>query len=292
MRKLFELFVDLPQVIPHDPAKAREQQPWLTDEEWAYTEVAGAEFDKHMKPFRDSLLEREKWMGDTETAEQTFDKNRRRYPFWAHFILTTDFKIVEEPNSIRWSLFLEKAEHRRLEFTTVSSGVPKKRAWSETPWAEQMRARRKREAAPPIQVAEVAVSTVFIGTGSGEMFETMIFGGWQDGNRYKSATLIDAKRTHYAAVDLARKAIAYLRKHGRARRKDWVRMADYWRLAVKRGKWWALKHAIKMEQVDRRLSSIPGNAQQPQPPTLHGLLSKWMPQESIIADPLMDPPGW
>jgi hypothetical protein len=291
--KLVQMFADrvqLPQVIPHDPAKVREQQPWLTEDEHIFAEVQGQAFNEHMRPFRESLDEREAWMGGTETAEQTYDKKARRYRFWTKFIITERLEIVEEPNPIRWSMFLEKAKHRRIEFTTVSEGVPKKRLWTMTPWAEQMRARRKKEIPPPLQAAEVEVSTVFIGTCPGEMFETMIFGGWQDGTRFKNATLIDAKKCHYAAVDLAKKALAYLRKNGRARRKDWIRMSEFWRLAQQRGREWALKHLRTIEKVDRRLSSIPGRPPSPQPHTLLGLATKFLARPTLVENPLMENP--
>jgi hypothetical protein len=290
---MFEDNVEMPQVVPFDPAKVVEQQPWLTPEEHVEADIKGRMFMAHMQSFRDRLFpadeeEREAWMGDTETAEQTYRNKVRRYRFFTHFILTERLEIVEEPNPIRWSMFLEKAKHRRIECTRVSEGVPKKRLWMMTSWAAQMQARRKKERPPPLQLAEVEVSTVFIGTCPGELFETMIFGGWQDTTRFKNATLIDAKKCHYAAVDLARKAIVYLRKNGRARRKDWVRMAEFWRLAQKRGKEWALKHVRVMEKVDRRLSSIPGSPPSPQPHTLFGFAANFLARPTLVEDPLLD----
>jgi hypothetical protein len=206
--KLIQMFADrvqLPQVIPHDPSKVREQQPWLTEDEHIFAEVQGQAFNEHMRAFRESLDEREAWMGDTETAEQTYDKKARRYRFWSHFVITERMEIVEEPNPIRWSMFLEKAKHRNIEYTKVSPGEPRKWPWTQTPWSAQMEKRRKKEKPPSFHLAEVEVSTAFLGTAPGELFETMIFGGWHDCIRFKNATLIDAKKCHYAAVDLAKK---------------------------------------------------------------------------------------
>lgn len=110
-----------------------------------------------------------------------------------HWILTPKFEIVEEPNSMRWSMFMERAEHRHVGNTRLPNFK----------WLDN---------SPSIHV-----STIFCGVAPNELFETMIFGGPLDHQRWKTDTYGGAKCQHQAAIDLVRQCCNYLRRRKRGR---------------------------------------------------------------------------
>ena len=167
-------------------------------------------------------------------------------------------------------MFLERGSHRQIDYTQISSGREDRGNCKSPP---------KRE--------DVYVSTVFIGCSERELFETMILGGLLDLVKWRSATLVDAKKCHWEVVTVARQLDNHLRRHGMRLRKDWVRMAKFWRLVHRRGPYWAYKHAPAMLAAFRRLTSLPGNPTIPMGNELFEFIESFIPRPTLAKDPLL-----
>lgn len=208
------------------------------------------------------------WLTETHHAQAA---EYISFPGLVHYILTTDFRIVEEPNVIRWGIFMEQP-HRKIDLTVICKGRERQKYLLTPSWAQQHSRFR-----PPSMVEETFVSTVFLGYDKDQLFETMIFGGWLNGIMWRSTTLERAKVTHWKAADLAFRLRAYLRRHPSIW-KDWIRLNKFWELRRKRGTDWAMKHIGVMSRVEARLSRLPGYPDLPMPDTLFSLCKKWSPR--------------
>jgi hypothetical protein len=146
-------------------------------------------------PFDENTIATDQpWLTEERRADAA---EYKVYPFEGllHYILTTDFRIVEEPNVIRWGIFMEQP-HRKIDWTPICHGKERQRASFAPPnWAQQHSRVR-----PPSMVEGTFVSTVFLGYDKDQLFETMIFGGWLNGVMWRSATLEEAKKTHWKAA--------------------------------------------------------------------------------------------
>jgi len=245
-------------IIPFNEANILADQPWLTPQDELQAKVVGDEFNAKYGPPR---LE------------------EGRYSPLTHFILTPDFRIVEEPNFVRWGIFLEKGTHRVLDQTHICDGIDREHDHTMNSWASQQHRKRKRQDAPSFKTEDTRVSSVFIGTCENELFETMIFGGWLNTVCWRTSTLEDLRKAHRDAVILAHLLKRYIKKHGRRVRKDWVRLDRFWRLAHKRGRDWAIKQLPLMQRVERRLSLVPGEPLTPQGDFLSELAQTFLPRQ-------------
>ncbi len=266
----------LSHIIPFNEANVEADQPWLKPGENHHAKSVGDLFLREVTDIEPVILEHLKQRvseGDQEALTQL-------YPI-CHYILTTDFRIVQEPNFYRWGLFLERAKHRNIDRTKICEGEERDRSYFSDSWDAQQRRKRGRDT-PSFKIQEMFVSTVFIGTGEDELFETMIFGGWLNTACWRCTTLSEAKKNHWDAVTVAHQYKNYMKRRGRVARKDWVRMDQFWRLANKRGREWAVKHLSQMEGVDDRLSKIPGEPNIPQPNVLFDMVQRFLPREKIL----------
>ncbi len=242
----------LPHAIPFDEANVATDQPWLTPVELEFSEQAEENMAERM----------------AELMEGVLPEMRSLLP-GHHFILTTDYRIVEEPNFFRFGMFLDRANHRYIDKTQISTG------------------REDRGNGKSPRRGDVYVSTVFVGGSERELFETMIFGGLFNLVKWRSNTLVDAKKCHWEVVTIARELDAHLRRHGKTFRKDWVRMAKFWQLTHKRGPRWAYKHSRSMLVVFRRLTSLPGNPQIPMGNELFEFIEGFIPRRTLAKNPLL-----
>lgn len=267
----------LQHIIPYNEANVATDQPWLTAAEIAHAKFECDLFDRRfherMEPWMVEHLEQRVAEGDQQAIEQL-------HPL-CHFILTTDFRIVQEPNFLRWGIFLERGLHRIIDKTDVCAGQDRDRDFLSNSWACQQRRKRKRQEAPIFKIQQTYVSTVFIGADQHELFETMIFGGWLNTICWRTSTLEAAKKAHWSAVTLAHLLKRYIKRHGRSVRKDWVRLDRFWRLGRKRGPEWAMKHLATMQKVENRLSRVPGEPSTPQPDLLHELAQHFLPRTGV-----------
>ncbi len=263
----------MPHIIPFNEANIETDQPWLTPAEREHAKMIGLTFTREMNPDTERVimdhLEQRVNEGDQEAIN-------RLHPF-CHYILTSDFRIVQEPNFYRWGLFLERAEHRKIDKTQICDGAERERSFDLS-----FHQRRRRHDAPTYKARKIWISTVFIGTGDEELFETMIFGGWHDGACWRASKLADAKKNHWDAVTMSHHYKNYMKRHGRAARKDWIRMDRFWKLANKRDREWAIKHLDVLERVDNRLLKIPGQPNIPQPNLLFSLAQQFLPRQGIL----------
>lgn len=246
----------LPNVIPYNKANIAKDQPWLSDIDPNYFDIPyiyGCNTDIDPCVLQDLIVRADE--GDQYAYQQI-------YPF-SHFILTTDFRIVQEPNVLRWGVFLEKAEHRSIDYTTISVGRDHKRG------------------APSFKTEYVSVSTVFIGAGENELFETRIFGGPLDGAHWRHQTLIDSKTRHWKIVKTARSLNRYMKRHGRSFRKDWLRLQKIHQFSSIRGFGWLSKHVDVLENLYIRLGRVPGHPQIPQPNIVCAMIQIFVPRESL-----------
>jgi hypothetical protein len=253
----------LSHIIPFNEANVVTDQPWLTPEDHAHANAVNTDFLQKVHG------DMEGWMVEhlEEMASQGDQQAIGQLTPFCHYILTTDFRIVQEPNFMRWGIFLERGMHRIIDKTNICAGQDRERC-DFSSWAAQQRHKRKRMDAPSFKIEETYVSTVFIGTCDDELFETMIFGGWLNTIRWKTSTLEAAKKAHWSAVTLAHLLKRYIKRHGRSVRKDWVRLSRFWHLARKRGPQWAMKHIVTMQKVEDRLGRVPGGPVMPQPDLL------------------------
>jgi hypothetical protein len=265
-------------IIPYNEANVVTDQPWLTAGELEQAKVAGELFNRSLNDRMESWmvehLEQRVAEGDQQAIEAL-------HPL-CHYILTTDFRVVQEPNYLRWGIFLERGLHRIIDKTDICAGQDRDRC-DFTSWAAQQRHKRKRQDAPTFKTEETYVSTVFIGADQHELFETMIFGGWLNTICWRNCTLEAAKKAHWSAVTLAHLLKRYIKRHGRSVRKDWVRLDRFWHLARKRGPEWALKHVPTMQKVENRLSRVPGQPSTPQPDFLSELAEHFVPRRGVPA---------
>ena len=257
----------LSHVISYNKANVATDQPWLADVDF---DVTGT--------FEDFIMENIGQRGDVEECvaldlmaradegdRYAFD---RLYPF-CHFILTEDYRIVEEPNFLRWCIFLEKATHRQIDKTEICSGSKRPDPFE------------RHSDAPSFKPQETAVSTVFIGTGPNELFETMTFGGPLGGTMWRHQTLIDAKTRHWKAVELAHKLNSYMKRHGKSFRKDWLRLEKMYKFSNTRGFSWLSKHIDIFESLHKRLYRAPGPPPIPQPDLVRQLAQMFVPRKSL-----------
>ncbi len=263
----------MPHIILFNEANVETDQPWITPAEREHAKLVGDMFTHEMYPGIEKVIVDHLEQRVSEGDQKAID---RLHPF-CHYILTEDFRIVQEPNFYRWGMFLERAKHRIIGRTDICDGIERDRDYFSNSWARQHR--RKWRDAPSCKPHAMWVSTVFIGTGDDELFETMIFGGWLDSIRWKTSTLGEAKKNHQGAVMVSRQHKNYMKHHGRSARKDWIRMAKFWELGRKRGTEWALKHLSVMQQVENRLSKIPGDPETPQPDNFSELVRHILPRE-------------
>jgi hypothetical protein len=100
-----------------------------------------------------------------------------------HYVLDDEHRLVEEPDSSAWNAWYENDANRIVDWTQITS--------------------------------EVTVSTIFLGFNLNfslsrhrkpALFETMIFGGALDHDRWRYATWDEAQAGHKAAVRKARAA--------------------------------------------------------------------------------------
>ncbi len=248
-------------IVPFNEANVLANQPWLTPQDELQAKVVGDEFNaKYGSPRLEP----------------------GRYSPLTHFILTPDFRIVQEPNFLRWGIFLERGLHRIIDKTDICAGKDRDRCDFDS-WAAQQRHKRRRQEAPSFKIEETYVSTVFIGAHENELFETMIFGGWLNTTCWRSVTLEAAKKNHWAAVTLAHLLKRYIKRHGRSVRKDWVRLERFWRLGRKRGREWAVKHLPAVQRATDRLCRVPGSLSLPQPDLLSELAEHFLPRTGVPA---------
>jgi hypothetical protein len=266
-------------IVPYDEANVATDQPWLTPEDHAAASAINTVYlqQRHedMEQWMVEHLEERASDGDQEAISKL-------WPF-CHYILTTDFRIVQEPNCVRWGIFLERGLHRVIDRTDICAGVERDREYRSNSWAAQQRHKRKHPNAPRFKIEETYVSTVFIGTGDEELFETMIFGGWLDMIRWKTSTLESAKKAHWSAVTLAHLLKRYIKRHGKSVRKDWIRLDRFWELARKRDAQWVLKHIDTLMKIDGRLGRVPGHPVIPQADQFVELAQQFVARRGIPA---------
>jgi hypothetical protein len=260
------------QIIPFNEANILTDQPWLTENDRAQIAALDMTYNQEL---------REKFGPDVSAmfSDNVGEKSHERMLSFHHFILTPDFRVVEEPNCLRWGIFLERGTHRVIEQTKICDGSDREFDYSMNSWASQQRRKRKRQEYPSFKIEETRVSSVFIGTCERELFETMIFGGWLNNICWRSSTLEDVRKAHRDAINLAHLLKRYIKKHGKRVRKDWVRMYRFWRLANKRGRPWAIKQSPVMQRVDRRLGLVPGEPSTPQGDFLLELAQIFIPRQ-------------
>jgi hypothetical protein len=246
----------LPHIIPYNKANVAKDQPWLSDVDPNYLDmldIFGYNTDIEPCVLQDLITRADE--GDQYAYQQI-------YPL-SHFILTTDYRIVQEPNVLRWGVFLEKAEHRSIDITTISVG------------------RDHKHGTPSFKTEYVCVSTVFIGASENELFETRIFGGPLDGACWRHKTLIDSKTKHWKIVQTVRSLNRHMKRHGKSFRKDWLRLQKVHRLASIRGFGWLSKHVDVLENLYIRLGRVPGRPQVPQPNIMRTMIQIFIPRESL-----------
>ena len=178
----------LPHITPYNKANVAKDQPWLENVEGDYVDV----FERHMIGHWARCADVEEYLlADLIARADEGDQAAYEllYPH-AHFILTEDYRIVQEPNFLRWGMFLELAQHRTIDKTEICKGII---------------CENSNTIGPSFKPEETCVSTVFIGAHEGELFETMIFGGLMHNVSWRTQTLLDAKKQHWKAVDLAHK---------------------------------------------------------------------------------------
>ena len=253
-----------PHVIPYNKANVIADQPWLDGtncdsmfEDFVIENTEQRDIEPCIAP--DMMARADE--GDRYAFQQL-------YPF-CHYILTEDYRIVEEPNFFRWGVFLEKAKHRLIDRTEICSG-------SERPGPFE-----RHSDAPTFKSQETYVSTVFIGTDLNELFETMIFGGPLNGTHWRHQTLIDAKTRHWKAVELAHKLNRYMKRHGKTFRKDWLRLEKMYKFSNARGFSWLSKHVDAFESLHKRLYRAPGPPPIPQPNLVYQLVQMFIPREPL-----------
>lgn len=272
----------MPHIVPFDEVNVIADQPWLTPEEHEKAKMIGDMMIQEI-----SLSGDEPWMiPHLKAMAEQGDKEaiRKLHPL-SHFILTIDYRIVQEINTYRWGMFLEKGLHRMIERTDICKGKERDHfSRSDNPsWAQQ----HERKIQTPPKMEETNVSTVFIGCVEDELFETMIFGGWYGSVPWRSATLIDAKKCHFEAVMIARRLNNYLKKYGKARRKDWIRLEKFWQLAEKRGEQWAKKKVDRMQKIADRIDRMPGSPPIPMGNSFYGLAQHIIGRPSLAENPLI-----
>ncbi|MFA5767202.1 MAG: hypothetical protein WC919_04730 [Candidatus Paceibacterota bacterium] len=252
-------------IIPYNKANIAADQPWLDSTDCDLNSV-----------FEDFVLENASRSNDIEPCVAPDMMIRAdegdRYAFnqlypLCHYILTEDYRIVEEPNFFRWGIFLEKAKHRMIDKTEICSGTKRPGPFE------------RHSDAPPLKPQETSVSTVFIGTALNELFETMIFGGALNGTMWRHQTLIDAKTQHWKTVGLAHKLHRYMKQHGKSFRKDWLRLEKMYKFSNARGFSWLSKHADVFESLMKRLYRAPGPPPIPQPNIICKLAQIFIPRE-------------
>lgn len=260
-------------ITPYNEANVVADQPWLTPQEHEDTERVGIEFLRLMRS------DMEDWKFEhlqARAAEGDQTAIRELNPI-CHFILTEDFRIVQELNCIRWGMFMERASHRFIDKTLICAGKPRK-VLNLVPVN-----RKRRPNVPSFKLEETFVSTVFLGTDENELFETMVFGGWLDQVHWRNSTLEDAKKCHWNAVTLSHVLKRYIKRHGRSVRKDWIRLERFWRLAEERGPGWMIKHVPVMERVEARLFRVPGRPVVPCPNYFLDLMQRILPRQNVEA---------
>jgi hypothetical protein len=209
------------------------------------------------------------WLMPADLVGVPSELMQLKYP---HYILTTDGRIVEEPNFLRYAIFLERARHRIIRQTFLHQGHHYR-------YSSQK---------PPSKKHEVLVSTVFLGMDKNCLFESIIFGTWLDQDIWRSRTMEEALETHQFLIRLVHEHLGYLRRHP-SLLKDWVRMRKFWKLAHKRGREWALKHAERMAMVDARLKRIPGDVHVPTGIFLDDLQAMVLPKQKPVKRPVNQP---
>jgi hypothetical protein len=248
-------------IIPYNKANVATDQPWLDIADYDLNSVfedfviEHADVEPCVAP--DMMIRADE--GDRCAFDQL-------YPF-CHYILTEDYRIVEEPNFFRWGIFLEKAKHRQIDRTEICSGTPLPGPFE------------RHSDAPLFKPQETSVSTVFIGTGLNELFETMIFGGALGGTMWRHQTLIDAKMQHWKTVGLAHKLHRYMKRYGKSFRKDWLRLEKMYEFSNARGFSWLSKHVDVFEHLTKRLYRAPGPPPIPQPNIVYQLIQMFTPRE-------------
>ena len=252
----------LSHIVPYNEARVPEDQPWLTADEREHAKVIGTDCLHDLNP------DMEPWLADhleAMASEGDQDAIGQVAPF-CHFILTSDFRIVQEPNFLRWAIFLERCSHRVIDLTQVCQGREHSVG---------------RYGAPSLKPEETWVSTIFSGLDEHDLFETMIFGGLLDHAAYRSSALLDAKKCHWEAVSLAHDLKRHMKRYGRSFRKDWIRLAKFWRLASLRGDGWVRNRGSAMGHVFVRLSQVPGPPPIPQPTLFHELCQTYLPRPTL-----------
>ncbi len=270
----------MPHIFSFNEENVATDQPWLSPAEQAHAKMVGDMFNRTVRE------DMEGWLVDhlgQRASEGDQEAINKLYPM-CHYILTEDYRIVQEPNFYRWGMFLERGKHRVIDKTDICSGIERDHSYFSNSWAVQQRRKRRFSDAPSFKSQEMYVSTVFIGGHENELFETMIFGGWLDTNCWRSSTLAEAKKNHWDAVTISHQHKNYMKKHGRAARKDWIRASRFWELARKRGYEWAVKHFLPMQRLDDRLRRIPGQPNRPLPDYLAELAQHFLPRQNEILE--------
>jgi hypothetical protein len=261
-----------PYITPYNEANVIANQPWLTVEEHEQMKLMGSRFFHVRNP------QVETWMVDhleIQASEGDQAAIERLNPH-CRFILTTDFRVIQEPNLPRWQMFMERSTHRFIDLTLICNGREPKDHGQE--WK-----RTRRSNVPSFKIEETFVSTVFLGKSEKQLFETMIFGGWLNHVFWRRNRLEAAKQCHWEAVMLAHQLKRYMKQHGRSVRKDWIRLEEFWRLAEKRGSKWMLKHVPVMDQLECRLIQVPGRPVVPCPNFFLDLIMYARPRQKVGA---------
>jgi hypothetical protein len=253
-------------IIPYKRANVASDQPWMD----GFGDVDSIS--------QQILLSQYQERGDLDTVvlqskiAAADDGDRQAivelYPL-LHYILTTDFRIVEEPNFLRWGIFMEKADHRQIDLTEICNGV-----LDRYPRAKESRA-------PQFRPEKAVVSTVFIGADLKCLFQTMIMGGLFNGVYWYHDSLSDAKTRHWKTVDMMHKFNRYMKRHGKSFRKDWIRLDKTYKLVNIRGFSWLCKRIETFESLYNRLSRVPGPPPVPQPSIVHQLAQMFTPRKII-----------
>jgi hypothetical protein len=258
----------LDNIIPYKKENVATDQPWLIE---ADSELIDKFDDFIITPDTDPCIVSDLKIRADEGDQYAF---QQLYPF-PHFILTEDYRIVQEPNFYRWGIFLERCKHRIIDRTDICSGMPQ-----ETVTFNRHYPIRDRDI-PLCKIQETHVSTVFIGAMENELFETMIFGGPLHQNFWRHSTILDAKTRHWKAVNLAHEAKRYIKKHGRSYKKNWLRLKRVYKQMDSRNLNWVNKHSAMIESLFDRLNRTPGPLPFPQPNIMCDIAQMITPREPL-----------
>ena len=254
-------------IVPYKKANVAVDQPWLND----LDEIDSISQQVLLNQYQENGNLDDAVLQSKIVAADDGDRQAiaELYPY-LHYILTTDFRVVEEPNLLRWGIFMEKADHRQIDLTKICKG-----SLGRSPCDP------KYSRAPQLKPQETTVSTVFIGADLKCLFQTLVMGGPFHGVYWYHESLSDAKVRHWKTVDLMRKFSHYMRRHGKSFRKDWIRLDKTYKLMNVRGFSWLCKHIETFELLYNRLGRVPGPPPIPQPNIVYQLAEMFTPREVI-----------